>query len=328
MEKISYGLLLPHFGEYAVPSSLIDVAKRAEELKFDSVWVRDHFLRFHGHGFEGSSSTLVEPFTVLAALASVTKKLKLGTAVAVPWRHPLYMAHLFSSIDWLSEGRVIAGMGAGATLFKDEFELVGLGLDDRVDAVHEAVEIMRLAWENEEITYDGRLFPVKGLGVSPRPERKIPIWYGGSTPASARRAVEYCDGWFPGRITVPTFRVRVRQLQELSDEAGKDMPTVGVVPPTSPDTTLEKALEPVNIGGLLDAANKQKWWLKPKSGSFKNMEDLEGVIMAGTPGDIANEVGKFIDAGVDHIVFDLRFRLHDYEYCMNLIGEEVLPLVR
>ena len=85
---------------------------------------------------------------------AATKKLKLGTAVAVPWRHPLYMAHLFASLDWLAEGRVIAGMGAGATLFKDEFELVGLGLDDRVDAVKEAVEIMRLAWENDEITYE------------------------------------------------------------------------------------------------------------------------------------------------------------------------------
>ena len=156
MGKVSYGLLLPHFGEHASASSLIEGAKRAEELEFDSVWVRDHFLRFHGHGFEGSSATMVEPFVVLAGLAAATKKLKLGTAVAVPWRHPLYMAHLFASLDWLSEGRVIAGMGAGATLFKDEFELVGLGLDDRVDAVREAVEIMRLAWENDERTYDGR----------------------------------------------------------------------------------------------------------------------------------------------------------------------------
>ncbi|HII51614.1 MAG TPA: LLM class flavin-dependent oxidoreductase [Halobacteriales archaeon] len=328
MGKVSYGLLLPHFGEHASASSLIEGAKRAEELEFDSVWVRDHFLRFHGHGFEGSSATMVEPFVVLAGLAAATKKLKLGTAVAVPWRHPLYMAHLFASLDWLSEGRVIAGMGAGATLFKDEFELVGLGLDDRVDAVREAVEIMRLAWENDEITYDGRLFPVEGLGIAPRPKREIPIWYGGSTPASARRAVEYCDGWFPGRITIPTFRVRMRQLRELSEESGKDMPTVGVVPPTSPDTTREKALEPVNVEGLLNAANNQRWWLKPKSGKFENLEDLEGVIMAGTPEDIAQEVGKFIEAGVDHIVFDLRFRLHDYDYCMDLIGEEVLPLLK
>ena len=72
----------------------------------------------------------------------------------------------------------------------------------------------------------------------------------------------------------------------------------------------------------------QKWWLKPKSGKFEKLEDLEGVIMAGTPEDIAQEVGKFIDAGIDHIVFDLRFRLHDYDYCMDLIGEEVLPLVK
>ena len=106
------------------------------------------------------------------------------------------------------------------------------------------------------------------------------------------------------------------------------MPTVGVVPPTSPDTTREKALEPVNVEGLLNAANNQRWWLKPKSGKFENLEDLEGVIMAGTPEDIAQEVGKFIEAGVDHIVFDLRFRLHDYDYCMDLIGEEVLPLLK
>ena len=107
------------------------------------------------------------------------------------------------------------------------------------------------------------------------------------------------------------------------------MPTVGVIPPTSIARDHEAAFEGINIEGLLDWANKRgKWWVKPHSGRFETIEDIEGSLIAGTPDEVIEQVGKFADVGVDHIVFDLRFRYDQWYESIQLLGENVLPELR
>jgi alkanesulfonate monooxygenase SsuD/methylene tetrahydromethanopterin reductase-like flavin-dependent oxidoreductase (luciferase family) len=84
----------------------------------------------------------------------------------------------------------------------------------------------------------------------------------------------------------------------------------------------------VNVQGLLANANKQKFWVKPASGSFSKWEDLEGSFIVGSPDDVVNEVKKYLEVGIDHIVFDLRFRYDEWERSIDLLGKEVLPRVR
>jgi alkanesulfonate monooxygenase SsuD/methylene tetrahydromethanopterin reductase-like flavin-dependent oxidoreductase (luciferase family) len=109
---------------------------------------------------------------------------------------------------------------------------------------------------------------------------------------------------------------------------GRPRLTEGCIPITSIDDSKEAALRKVSVEGLLKNANEQKFWVKPESGAFKTWQDLEGSFMVGTPDDIVKEVEKYLEVGIDHIVFDLRFRFDEWDLCVDLLGKEVLPRLR
>jgi alkanesulfonate monooxygenase SsuD/methylene tetrahydromethanopterin reductase-like flavin-dependent oxidoreductase (luciferase family) len=117
-------------------------------------------------------------------------------------------------------------------------------------------------------------------------------------------------------------------MRELSAEQSKKMPTVAVIPPTSIEATREEALKDVNIPGLLAWANKAKFTVKPPSGSFETVEDLEGQLIAGNPDEAVEQVQKFADLGVEHLVFDFRFKFDRWFEQIELLGNEVLPRLR
>ena len=109
---MQFGVLLPHFGKTVSPSRIIDGGKLCEELGFDSIWVRDHLI-WNPHGMERAGLRFVEPFVTLSAVAAVTRKITLGTAVLVPVRWPLKLSQDLASLSYLAGGRVIAGIGLG-----------------------------------------------------------------------------------------------------------------------------------------------------------------------------------------------------------------------
>jgi alkanesulfonate monooxygenase SsuD/methylene tetrahydromethanopterin reductase-like flavin-dependent oxidoreductase (luciferase family) len=131
----------------------------------------------------------------------------------------------------------------------------------------------------------------------------------------------------PGRISLPTFRKRVARLSELATEAGKPMLTTAAIPITSPGRTREEALSKVDWRGMVEQAIEQRWEL-PASGNWESADDLEGALIAGPPDAIVADVRKYHDAGLDHLVFDLRLRFADWFDCLTLLGEEVLPQLR
>lgn len=324
---MKFGLLLPHFGAHTDLDFLLKGSKLAEGLGFESVWVRDHLL-FEPHGeFEAADNNFLEPLSVLSAVGAVTENLTLGTATLIPYRHPIITAFQLATMSHMFGDRIIAGWGAGT--FDHEFVAVGMAGIFRPELVEENARISELLFNGDNVDYDGPHFQFENVTVYPKPAHKIPFWYGGATPASARRAAEYCDGWIPGRITLKTIEKRVAKMRELVAENGRPMPTVGVVPPTTIATTEEEAWAGTSVEGLLKWANDRgKWWVKPESGKFETAADIEGSLIAGTPDQVIEQTAKFAQVGVEHLVFDLRLSFDKWHESIELLGNEVLPALR
>ncbi len=322
-----YGLLLPHFGEQADRDKLLEGSKRAEELGFDSVWVRDHLV-FEPHGeMEKPNRTFYDALTTLTAIGAVTSRIELGTGSLIPFRHPLVTALMAGTMTQLVGPRLILGFGAGT--FDHEFEAIGMGHADRVELVRSNAEILKRVFTENDVAYKDEYFEFNDVTIEPKPVGgRVPFWYCGGTPRSARLAVEFCDGWMPGRISMGTLKKRIQTIEELSAEQGKQRPTIAVIPPTSIEATREEALKDVNIPGLLAWANKAKFTVKPPSGSFETVEDLEGQLIAGNPDEAVEECRKFEAAGVEHLVFDFRFKFDKWFEQIELLGTEVLPKLK
>ncbi len=316
-----FGILLPHFGHSATRERVIDQAPQLEAWGFDSVWVRDH-LMFQPHGFEQKSTKFFEPFTTLTAIAALTKRMIVGTGTLIPFRHPLVASQLLGGISLVAgPGRLIVGLGAGTP--KKPFDATGTSFDKRFQGVKETAEIFRLTWSQEKASYRGEVYAFDGITIDPHPPADTPIWYGGSTPASVRRALEYADGWFPGRCPLKTFKKYLRRVRKGGDAQGRRM-GAGIIPVISIDKDRATAISKVNIDGLLEEGRERKYW----DGPFETAADLEGILIAGSPDECVKEVRKFIDLGTDQLVFDFRMRPDDYDQQVAWLARDILPAVQ
>jgi alkanesulfonate monooxygenase SsuD/methylene tetrahydromethanopterin reductase-like flavin-dependent oxidoreductase (luciferase family) len=325
--NLKLGLLLPHFGEHASIEKCLIGATKAEAYGFDSVWVRDHLV-FEPYGIEGNDNTHIEGLLVLAAVASVTQRLTLGTSMVICHRHPIHLAQLFAALSAISNGRLIMGMGLGG--FPHEFAAAGRPstLADRAKLAKTNAAICRRLWAGEKVSHRDDAYDFKDVRLKPTPVRPIPIWCGGGTLASCRRAAEYGDGWMPARITLATFKKCVTYLDELCQNAGRPMVTAAVMPFTSIGKSEAAALSALNVHSLIAEAEKYPTWVKPASGRFSTLNDIEGFVLAGTPEDIIRATLAYERAGANHIVYDLRLRYADWHEQIAFLGEEVLPALR
>lgn len=321
----TYGLLLPHFGAHATRGAILEGSRRAEGYGFDVLWARDHVV-FRPHHHEGDDPTFLDPFVTLSAAASVTECIGLATGALIPHRHPILTALMLSSLDRLAgPGRVIVGFGLGS--FEHEFEIVGMGGWDRREVHREQVEIMRRLWAGHPVDHAGKYYTFHDAEIHPSPHGgDLPIWYSGTSLASVRRAVEYCEGWIPGRMPRHMFRSRVERLRDKAAEAGKPVPIPGVIPYTSPGASLAEATSRFDLAGLVEEASKR--YRSPSGGEVETLSDLDGAIIAGSPEDVAAEVRAYEDAGCQHFVFDLRLQFDRWLDALDMIGEGVLPLLR
>jgi alkanesulfonate monooxygenase SsuD/methylene tetrahydromethanopterin reductase-like flavin-dependent oxidoreductase (luciferase family) len=319
-----FGLLVPHFGEEADQDLLIEGARAADRLGFDSLWVRDHLV-FHPHGMEGTDRTFIEPFVTLTFLAGVTEKIGLGAATIIPFRHPINMAYSVASMSWLTRRRFDLGIGAGN--FQHEFDVISQGDLKRPELMKEQTLIARRLWSGETVDWHSDVYDFEDVDLKPQPVHPVPVWWGGATPASARLAVDFCDGWLPGRITFPTYEARVAKIREMTAEQGKPMIMAGAVPVTSIDDSYDAAVGRMNVPGLIKNANAQKFWLKPEGGEFTKIEELDGSILAGSPDDIVRGVQRYQEIGCDLLIFDFRMRFPDWLAQIEILAREVLPRV-
>jgi probable F420-dependent oxidoreductase len=210
---------------------VLETAERAEALGFDSVWVGDHLAlpkhprRPYPYAAETtylpSESPLLDPIATIAVVAGQTRRIRLGLGVLVAaYRHPLVAAKLLSTIDVLSNGRVILGGGAG--WMPEEFEAVGAPFERRGALTDEWVRYVRAAWTHDYPEVRGDLFQLSGMSVLPRPVQPggIPIWIGGNTKAALRRAALLGDGWDTLHTMPEQLAGRLAELRRMRSEHG------------------------------------------------------------------------------------------------------------
>jgi probable F420-dependent oxidoreductase len=189
---VRFGIHLPQYGRAAGAEAITRVARHAEDLGFHDVWVSDHLAVPSDAQYP--PAFLYEPLITLTWAAAATERVGLGTSVLVlPYRHPLHLAKELASLDRLSEGRLIVGAAAG--WLEKEFEALNVPFNERGARTDEAIEAIRACWGEQPVNYAGRTVRLEDLKVLPTPERRIPIWVGGSSAPALRRAVELGDGW-------------------------------------------------------------------------------------------------------------------------------------
>ena len=202
-------------GEPAV-GPLLALAERAEALGFDSVWVGDSLLARPRH----------DPLTLLAAVAARTRKVELGTAVLLPaLRNPVVLAQQVATLDRISEGRLILGVGIAADLpnIRTEFEAAGVPFDKRVGRMVEGLALCRALWTGKPVDWDGR-WKVKAGVLGPTPHRPggPPIWVAGAVIAARVRTGKLYDGWFPNSPSVAEYAPQWADVKQAARAAGRD----------------------------------------------------------------------------------------------------------
>jgi probable F420-dependent oxidoreductase len=224
------GCHLPTQGPLATPEALAAFASKAEAHQMASLWVSDHVVfpkesggQYPGGRFPHAPDTpYLEPVAVLAAVAMVTKRARLGSSVFIlGHRPPIVMAKMLTTIDTLSRGRLICGVGVG--WWVEEFAALGVPFKTRGRQADEIIKIFRELWTAEEPQFEGEFFRFSNIGFAPKPVQKPhpPIWVGGNSPAALRRAVALGDGWHGTQQRPEELRATLDRLRREADKTGR-----------------------------------------------------------------------------------------------------------
>ncbi|WP_323449426.1 LLM class F420-dependent oxidoreductase [Streptomyces yaizuensis] len=282
----------------AGPADLAEVARAADRTGFAYIAVCDHVAI--PRRLAGAMSTVwYDPVATLSFLAAVTERVRLLSHVAVVGlRHPLITAKQYATLDHLSGGRLILGVGAGHV--PEEFAALGADFAGRGRILDECLDALRAALGPEEFpAFTGDRFAFRDLGQRPRPaQERVPIWVGGSSPAALRRAAERGDGWLPQGDPRPVLPGRIARLRALREAAGIAEPlVVGAI------------AEPLHLG-------TPSW-------------DVGRRTLTGAPGAVAESLREYAALGVDRL--QVRFRSRSRTELidqMETFSVEVAPFLR
>jgi probable F420-dependent oxidoreductase len=176
--------------------NVVTVAKAVEAAGWDGVAFTEHPAPGYRWLAEGGGHQTLDPFVALGAVAAVTERISLLTYLAVtPYRNPLLLAKAAATVDMISGGRFILGMGTG--YLKGEFFALGVDFDERNEMFDEALDVMPLHWSGEKFSYEGKHFNARDIVARPSPKRPIPIWIGGNSKLTRRRVATRAQGWMP-----------------------------------------------------------------------------------------------------------------------------------
>lgn len=202
-------------GEHAT-GPLLALAERAERLGFDSIWIGDSVTARPRH----------DPMTLMAAVAARTTRAEIGTAVLLPaLRNPVLLAHQWATLDRISEGRVILGIGSASDVanIQDEFAACGVPWEKRLGRMMEAMRLCRALWSGAPVDWDGR-WRLMGQAVGPTPHRPggPPIWIAGSSENAIARVGQHFDGWFPNGADPALYARTLAAMRGAARAAGRD----------------------------------------------------------------------------------------------------------
>jgi len=310
---MKFGVFLPVSGKAAGPEVLTDASQQAEGLGYDSVWAAERLVNPYEmntaypykenqqwQSFVPPEVPFLEPLTVLSFLSGVTKKVGLGISVAVlPYRHPLYTARVATSIDTLSKGRLILGVGIGWMV--EEFESLNVDYHKRGAMSNEQLEIFDTLWAKPKPSFQGKFYKFPPLEVSPRPvqQPRFPIWTGGESEAAVKRAAKYADAWFSYhvKISAKDLAAKYDVVKKLAGDLGRKTP---------PDLC---CCRPIDITDKPTAQNDEE--------------------LVGTPEQLIAQLKKFKDIGVKHMALQFMVgRWPERRAKIERVAKEVLPALR
>ena len=225
---MQFGLVMPNFAAWFTPEHIRETMSLAEELGYESVWVNDHVI-FPGNMADHYGNEFKDPLTVLPFMAACSTSLMLGTTVLViPYRPPIQTAKMLATIDYLSGGRLIVGIGSGHE--PTESEVLGLAYDERGPMTDEYMKIMVELWTNERASFEGKYYSFNEVKPLIHPIQKpFPKFFmGGTSTPTWRRIVEYGGGWHPSGQNAEQLAPHAAKIRAYCDRRGLPFPETAV----------------------------------------------------------------------------------------------------
>lgn len=227
------GVIIPNAGPKTSPDNLVRTCELAAELGYHSLWLTDHVVlpetveahypyRSHGRWDYAPDTPWLDPLLSLAWAAAHTPGLKIGTSVLVlPIRNPVLLAKQLSSLDYLTGGRLILGVGAG--WMAEEFDIIGESFANRGARAAEMVTLMRRYWSGESVAFEGKYYQAAPARMYPRPvQPHIPVVWGGHSDAALRRVARHGDGWHPTQISLDELASGLERLAGYCEAQGRN----------------------------------------------------------------------------------------------------------
>ena len=310
MIEIKIGISIPRLPD---AKAIRRFTSTAEKLGFESVLAGDHIILPTGgtnqypYTADGSfqrpsDEPFLETMTMLGYMAACTETIKLGsTVIILPYRNPIVQAKMFASLDVLTNGRMICGVGVG--WLEHEFDTLGVPYSERGPMSDEFLEIFKSLWTEQEPEYHGKYYNIEGIQFQPKPLQKphIPIWIGGHSRRALRRTAKYGDCWHTTRQTPDFVGKNLPYLREQTEIAGRNPEEISI--------SLKRSLYFTDTG----------------AGEGKSV--LTGGVVIGTTQEVIDDVYYCQEIGIDQLTYD--FRVEGFEGQIQMLehlAKEVLPV--
>lgn len=294
------GLMYPI--PYSSARDVVDLSVYAEKLGFHSVWGNDHITTQHyvREEFEGRRPRYYAPLLELAAIAERTTTLKVATALLVlPFRNPLVMAKEIATLDHLSNGRLLLGVGLGA--YREEFEAeFGAQAEGMIrgEMLDESMEIMSKLFTEENVSYKGKYFDIQNAQCYPHPVQKpFAFYFGGNTTKGYRRVAKWGTGWLPALLTPAEVKAGVDAISQELEAVGRSISEIDVAPQIS--VSIAKTHEEAVARYEKSQIYRHACSLGKSTMKGKDPTDYMNRNLVGSVEEVCEQVERYIEAGVD-----------------------------
>ena len=307
---MEWGIEIPTFGRLADPATVATLARAAEDLGFDSIWVADHIVfppriesRYpysaDGEFLVPPDTPFLDPLVTLGYFAALTSRSRLGlTVLILPYRNPVVTAKMLATIDQYSQGRLRLGIGVG--WMKEEFDALAVPFDDRGKRTDEYVEIFRTIWTDPTPSYAGQTYRFAPIKAEPKTVQPggPPIYVGGNANPALRRAARLSNGWHANRLTPEAYRDHRRRLDDFCRSANRD--------PAEVPTVFKIGIRLVDQPG--------------------HQPDTSGRTLSGSPDQIAAGFEPYRQAGIDSFVTPIvTADADEFRRVLERLAREVRP---
>jgi probable F420-dependent oxidoreductase len=299
------GILLPQTGDLATSENILYIGKEAEKEGFDSVWVFERLLwpvkpqtpygGVPNLPIPVEYQSVLDPLETLTYLAGNTQRISLGTSIIdILFHNPVILARRFATLDVLSGGRVIAGLGLGWS--KDEYDASGIPFSHKGARADEYMQVLKRIWTDDVVEFRGQFYNIPASKIGPKPVQKPhpPILLGAYSPKAFPRIVNYADGWIPivGSVPLEQQEQAINGLREAARKANKDPSNIRIFVLSYPN--------------VLDSSSQSSSSNQPRSP------------MSGTIDQIGTDIDRIKAMGAEHIIF---------AYAFSPIGKDVKKMM-